>query len=39
MGTGTVGVVCKKTNRNFTGIELLPKYFKIAENRIENQII
>jgi DNA modification methylase len=34
MGTGTVGVVCKKTNRHFIGIELLPPYFKIAEKRI-----
>lgn len=38
MGTGTVGIVCKKTNRNFIGIEMLPKYFKIAENRI-NEVI
>jgi len=37
MGTGTVGVVCKKLNRNFIGIELLPTYFKIAENRISQQ--
>lgn len=34
MGTGTVGVVCKKTNRNFIGIEILPKYFEIAKERI-----
>jgi DNA modification methylase len=34
MGTGTVGVVCKKTNRNFIGIEMLPNYFNIAEKRI-----
>lgn len=36
MGTGTVGVVCQKLNRNFIGIELLPKYFEIAEKRISN---
>jgi len=36
MGTGTVGVVCKKNNRSFVGIELLPQYFKIAEKRINN---
>jgi len=34
MGTGTVGLVCKKNNRHFIGIELLPKYFQIAEKRI-----
>lgn len=34
MGTGTVGVVCKKTNRSFIGIEMLYNYFRIAENRI-----
>jgi len=38
MGTGTVGVVCKKTNRSFIGIELLPKYFKIAEKRINENL-
>ena len=35
-GSGTVGVVCKKLNRNFIGIELDPEYFKIAEKRIIN---
>ena len=39
MGTGTVGVVCKKTNRNFIGLELLPAYFKIAERRINEVIL
>ena len=34
MGSGTTGVACKNLNRNFIGIELDPKYFKIAENRI-----
>jgi site-specific DNA-methyltransferase (adenine-specific) len=34
MGTGTVGVVCKKLNRSFVGIELLQNYFDIAVNRI-----
>tara|TARA_R100001510_G_C7656812_1_gene217275 strand:- start:6668 stop:7513 length:846 start_codon:yes stop_codon:yes gene_type:complete len=36
MGSGTTGVVCKKLNRNFIGIELDPEYFKIAEKRIMN---
>ena len=34
MGTGTVGVVCNKNNRNFIGIELIPEYYEIAKNRI-----
>jgi len=34
MGSGTTGVACIKTNRNFIGIELDPEYFKIAEKRI-----
>lgn len=36
MGSGTTGVACKNLNRNFIGIELDDKYFKIAEERIEN---
>lgn len=34
MGSGTTGVVCKKLNRNFIGIELDTNYFEIAEDRI-----
>jgi site-specific DNA-methyltransferase (adenine-specific) len=34
MGSGTTGIACKNTKRNFIGIELDEKYFKIAENRI-----
>lgn len=34
MGSGTTGVVCKKTNRNFIGIESDDEYFKISEDRI-----
>ena len=34
MGSGTTGVACKNTNRNFIGIELDENYFKIAEERI-----
>jgi site-specific DNA-methyltransferase (adenine-specific) len=37
MGTGTTGVVCKRLGRSFVGIELLPKYFKIAEERINQE--
>lgn len=33
-GSGTVGVVAKKHNRKYIGIELNPEYIKIAEKRI-----
>jgi site-specific DNA-methyltransferase (adenine-specific) len=33
MGSGTTGVACKNLNRNFIGIELDEKYFKIAQER------
>ena len=36
MGSGSTGVACMNTNRNFIGIELDEKYFNIAKNRIEN---
>ena len=35
MGSGTTGVACKQLNRDFIGIELDKKYFKIAEKRIK----
>ena len=35
MGSGTTGVACVNTNRNFIGIELDDNYFEIATNRIE----
>ena len=35
MGSGSTGVACVNTNRNFIGIELDEKYFKIAKERIE----
>lgn len=34
MGSGTTGVACLNTNRNFIGIELDDKYFEIAKKRI-----
>ena len=34
MGSGSTGVACRNTNRNFIGIELDTEYFKIAEQRI-----
>tara|TARA_R100001594_G_scaffold148970_2_gene205504 strand:+ start:36 stop:764 length:729 start_codon:yes stop_codon:yes gene_type:complete len=38
MGSGTTGVACSNTNRNFIGIELDKKYFKIADERINKRI-
>lgn len=35
MGSGTTGVACVNTDRNFIGIELDEGYFEIAKNRIE----
>ena len=36
MGSGSTGVACVNTNRNFIGIELDEGYFQIAKERIEN---
>ena len=36
MGSGSTGVACINTNRNFIGIELDENYFNIAKERIEN---
>ena len=36
MGSGSTGVACVNTNRNFIGIELDEKYFEVAKERIEN---
>lgn len=35
MGSGSTGVACVNTNRNFIGIELDDKYFDIANERIK----
>ena len=35
MGSGTTGVACAKLGRKFVGIEIEPKYFDIACERIE----
>lgn len=35
MGSGSTGVACINTNRNFIGFELDEKYFNIAKERIE----
>lgn len=34
MGSGTTGVACIKTGRNFVGIEISEGYYKVAEKRI-----
>jgi len=39
MGSGTTGVACKNTNRNFIGIELDKEYFDIASKRIAETIV
>ena len=35
MGSGSTGVACVNTNRNFIGMEVDENYFNIAKNRIE----
>lgn len=35
MGSGTTGVACVQTGRNFIGVEIDEGYFKIAKRRIE----
>ena len=35
LGSGTTGIACKNTNRNFIGIELDKNYFEIAKKRID----
>jgi site-specific DNA-methyltransferase (adenine-specific) len=37
MGSGSTGLACVNTNRNFIGIEQDEKYFEIATNRIYNE--
>lgn len=34
MGSGSTGIACKNTNRNFIGIELNDEYFEIAKERM-----
>jgi site-specific DNA-methyltransferase (adenine-specific) len=35
MGSGSTGVACKNTNRDFIGIEMNDSYFNIATNRVK----
>lgn len=38
MGSGSTGIVALKNNRDFIGIEIDEKYFKIAKERIEKEL-
>jgi site-specific DNA-methyltransferase (adenine-specific) len=38
MGSGSTGVACNNTNRNFIGIESNQEYFDIADKRINNKL-
>ena len=38
MGSGSTGVACVNTNRNFIGIELDENYFNIAKERINKAV-
>lgn len=39
MGSGTTGVACINTNRQFIGMEIEQEYFDIAKQRIEEKLI
>lgn len=38
MGSGSTGVACVNTNRNFIGMELTEQYFEIAKERIDKAV-
>jgi site-specific DNA-methyltransferase (adenine-specific) len=38
MGSGSTGVACAESNRDFIGIELDKEYFNISKKRIENAV-
>ena len=38
MGSGSTGVACVNTGRNFIGMELDPGYFEMAKQRIEKAV-
>lgn len=39
MGIGATGIAAKKTGRDFIGIEIDEKYYKVAKNRIESSVV
>lgn len=38
MGSGTTGVACKQTGRDFVGMEIDPRYYNVAQGRIERGV-
>lgn len=36
MGSGTTAVACLNTGRNYIGFEMLPKWFEVAEQRLNS---
>lgn len=38
MGSGSTGVACVNTNRDFIGFELNEQYFEIAKERINKAV-
>ena len=38
MGSGSTGVACANTNRNFIGMELNGEYYNVAKDRIERAV-
>jgi DNA modification methylase len=38
MGSGSTGVACVNTRRNFVGIELDENYYSISKKRIEEAL-
>ena len=39
MGSGTTGVACVQTGRNFIGIEIEERYCEIAANRCRQEVL
>jgi site-specific DNA-methyltransferase (adenine-specific) len=39
IGSGTTAIACKRTNRNFIGIEMEQKYFDIANKRLNKELL
>ena len=39
IGSGTTAIACINTNRNYIGFELDEEYDKVAEQRIENELL
>jgi DNA modification methylase len=39
MGSGTTGIACIRTGRQFIGVETDKEYFEIARVRLENELL